>query len=263
MGRLARSLACQSAAKATDDACSPNAAPQSDASVTTSETESVNALYEALLQGQYSAALGLCDRFQSTYQPGRAAIYARLLLPVIGRLGQDWTADRISFEESAFAFSMLHSILDVLGRQPLQAQARQRALRLGHVLVAVAPGDTHDFGARILTEYLSLQGWNASFVDGRNTPEIAALLQSRRVDALALSISVDSAFSGLADMISEWRHVNASRHLEIIIGGSAIQSKRDQYGFLQADCIAMTLNEAAEHLLTQLVSGRKERPGLS
>lgn len=267
IGRLARSLASQPAGKTLHDICSANSAPQSDASGAiihaAPDAAPVADLYQALVQGQYSAALGLCHRFQNAYRSDKAAIYAWLLLPVISKLGQDWAEDKISFEQSAFAFSLMHSLLDVIGRQSFQSQAKHEALKLGHVLVAVAPGDTHDFGARILTEYLSLQGWDVSFVDGRNTPEIAALLQSRRTEALALSISVDSAFSGLADMIADWRHVNASRHLEIIVGGSAIQPNRDQYGFLQADCVAMNLNEAAEHLLGQLVSGRNERPGVS
>lgn len=262
-GRLARARAGLPTGKAMMDISSAFAAHKSGAQRSMPEHAPVSALHEALVQGQFSEALDLCHQFRKTHRTDMAAVYARLLLPVIGILGEDWNEDRISFEQSAFAFSLMHNILEFLSRQPNEAQSERDALCLGHVVVAVAPGDTHDFGARILTEYLALKGWRATFIDGRNTATIAALLQSRRIEALALSVSVDSAFFGIADMIADWRHVSASRHLEIIVGGSAIQPNRDQYGFLQADCIAMNLNEAAEYLLGQLVSGRYERPELS
>ncbi|MCC5959062.1 MAG: cobalamin-dependent protein [Rhodobacteraceae bacterium] len=223
----------------------------------------VDELHLALLKGNFAKALEICRSFRSAQRHDRAAVYVRLLLPVILQLGRDWTDDRAGFEQIAFAYSLMHRIIETLG-EATPAMARARApLHLGRAIVAVAPGDAHDFGARVLVKHLELQGWDVAFVDGFNTQKVAALLKSGPVDALAVSVSTDSAFIGLADLIGEWRSVEAAQHTEVIVGGAAIMPPYGHYSFLQADQVGLRINEMSEHLLSQMTNGRYGRWSLS
>ncbi|MGP9789525.1 cobalamin B12-binding domain-containing protein [Roseinatronobacter sp. NSM] len=223
----------------------------------------VEDLHLALLQGELARALEICRAFRAAQRHDRASVYARLLLPVIAQLGRDWSEDRASFEDVAFAYSLMHRIIETLGESDTPNRRGQGGLHLGRVIVAVAPGDAHDFGARVLVKHLQLQGWDAQFVDGASTREIMPLLQAGPVDALAISVGTDSAFIGLADMISEWRYAQASQHTEVIVGGAAIVPPFGHYSFLQADQVGLRINEMSEHLLSQMMHGRYGRWSLS
>lgn len=223
----------------------------------------VDDLHLALLKGELARALEICRAFRAAQRHDRAGVYGRLLLPVIAQLGRDWSEDRAGFEDVAFAYSLMHRIIETLGESDAPKLRGQGGLHLGRVIVAVAPGDAHDFGARVLVKHLQLQGWDALFVDGFSTREIMPLLQAGPVDALAVSVSTDSAFIGLADMISEWRCAQASQHTEVIVGGAAIVPPFGHYNFLQADQVGLRINEMSEHLLSQMMHGRYGRWSLS
>lgn len=226
-------------------------------------TFSVNALHDALLKGQFTASLKICLNFRAARPHDSAAVYLQLLLPTIAELGHDWSKDRAGFAQIAFAYSLMHKIIETLGASGTLANRPHGGLTLGRVIVGVAPEDTHDFGARILAESLNLQGWDVTFVDGTNTSLIAALLQREPVDAVALSVSTDTAFLGLADMISEWRCADSAQRVEIIVGGSAIVAPGAHYSFLQADRVGLRINELSDHLHRQLTSDRYGRRNLS
>jgi len=226
-------------------------------------TFSVIALHDALLRGQFAAALKICLNFRAARRHDSTAVYLQLLLPAIAELGRDWSEDRAGFAQIAFAYSLMHKIIETLGTTERLTVDPHRALSLGRVIVAVAPEDTHDFGARIMAESLRLQGWHVTFVDGTNTPKVAALLQNQPVDALALSVSTDTAFVGLADMISDWRSADRSHRMEIIVGGAAIVAPFGQYSFLQADRVGLRINELSDHLHMQITSDRHGRRNLS
>lgn len=220
-------------------------------------------LHIALLKGSFAQALEICQSFRSSQRHDRAAVYVRLLLPVIFQLGRDWSEDRAGFEQIAFAYSLIHRIIESLGETAQSVARVGTQLHLGRAIVAVAPGDAHDFGARVLVKHLELQGWDVAFVDGFSTQKVAALLQNGPVDALALSVSTDSAFIGLADLIQEWRCIEADQHTEVIVGGAAIMPPYGHYNFLQADQVGLRINEMSEHLLSQMTNGRYGRWSLS
>lgn len=228
-----------------------------------SETFSVHALHDALLKGQFASALKLCHRFRAARPHDRTAVYLQLLLPCIAELGRDWSEDRAGFAQIAFAYSIMHKIIETLGATDSLANRPHKALSLGRVIVAVAPKDTHDFGARIMTESLNLQGWDVTFVDSTNTAKIATLLQNETVDALAVSVSTDTAFVGLADMIADWRGADGSQRLKVIVGGSAFAAPYEQYSFLQADHVGLRINELSEHLHRQITYDSGGRRNLS
>lgn len=233
-------------------------APKSD-----SCTASVKALHDALLTGQFATSLKICHTFMRAHKHDKTAVYLQLLLPTISELGRDWSEDRAGFDEIAFAYSLMHKIIETLGRSSAFEKDQRRALNLGRVIVAVAPTDTHEFGARILVEYLNLRGWDVIFVDSDNTPGIAATLQNEDIDALALSVSTDTALLDLADMIAEWRRMDRTQRVRIIVGGSAIIAPRDQYSFLQADQIGLNMNQVSEYLLKQATNDRHGRWNLA
>lgn len=221
-------------------------------------TATVDKLHDALLNARYAAALNICDRFIQTQRQDGTAIYLRLLLPTIRELGRDWADDRAGHNQIAFAFSLMQKLIDALGKTGV-AMPRHKALSLGRVIVAVAPLDEHDSGARIAAQYLTQKGWDVIFVDGNSSTKIAALLQAESFDALALSVSTDTALLNLADMIADCRLADRSHRVRIFVGGAAIMTPYEQYDFLEADHVGIDIDALSAYLLRQAAHDRSGR----
>ena len=217
---------------------------------------SLAAFHKTILQGDFTGATALCQKFSAAQPDGVATVYRDLLLPTIAQLGRDWSDDLASFDQIAFGYSLIHHLIELLGREDEHRNSSAKDLCLGHVIVAVAPLDTHNFGARIVANQLQLQGWGVTYADGPRVKDVEALLAQGGVDALAISVNTDAALMGLADQIAQWRSVTGSRDCDIIVGGASIMPPAANYDFLRADAVGLSLDGLSHYLRQQVVTGR-------
>jgi len=89
-------------------------------------------------------------------------IEARALLldvfaPVARRLGVAWERDEMSFVEVTLGLGRLHKALHRIEDAALGRT--EPAMRLGHALVCVPPGEQHTFGAAMAAGLLRRDGW--------------------------------------------------------------------------------------------------------
>lgn len=215
-------------------------------------TEAATELFNAVLSGNYAQALEVCHRTLAHPDIGARRVYTVLMLPAIRMVGKAWADDTASFERTSLAFSLLHRLLDRLAQATLPAQSSQISTRLlsarQRIMVAVAPGDSHSFGAMILTQELRLRGWMVTFFDHRQSDAVVAGLTDQGFDTLAISVSCDESLAGLADFVTTCRMANRDPHLDILIGGAAIQAPFTQYGFLNADRVGLGIEEVGSYL---------------
>lgn len=207
-------------------------------------------LARAVLAGDYAGALKVCRSALVHPQIGTQRIYHGVLLPAIRNVGQAWADDSASFAETSLAFGMLHRILDRLTHD----QAKLNGVDSGtqafqeKIIVAVAPGDTHSFGARILTQELLLRGWSVTFFDHKQSEAVMAELARQSYAAIAVSVSCDESLAGLADFVITCRLANRNPQMEVLIGGAAIQPPFGQYCFLGADKVGLAIDDVSTYL---------------
>lgn len=235
-------------AKLTARARQPHGTAQTQGETTL--TDHVTVLTHAVLGGNYAQALAQCDSANADPQVGPARIHHDLFLPVIRNVGLAWKNDTAEFAQISMAFALLHRLLD---RMLPDASARQHSARVLHtgalrVLVAVAPGDTHSFGAVILTQELRLQGWSVTLRTHQENNRVLDDLADGDFAALALSVSCDESLAGLADFVTACRMSTRDPALQVVIGGAAIQPPFEQYGFLGADTVGLAIDEVATYL---------------
>jgi len=216
----------------------------------TTLTDHVTVLTHAVLHGLYAQAVAQCDSANADPLVGPKRIHHDLFLPAIRNVGQAWKNDTADFAQISLAFALLHRLLD---RMLPDASARHRIARVlrqdtPRVLVAVAPGDTHSFGAVILTQELRLQGWSVTLRSHQENNRVLDDLANGDFAALALSVSCDESLAGLADFVTACRMSTRDPALRVVIGGAAIQSPFGQYGFLGADVVGLAIDEVATYL---------------
>ncbi len=207
-------------------------------------------LTEAVLSGEYICALRICRDALARPEIGPERIHQLVVLPTIRAVGQAWADDSATFEQTSLAHILLHRLLEHIARRNGTGSAPQTALPLhdARVMVTVAPGDTHDFGAQILSQSLRLSGWPVTFCGHRQRDKVMPTLARQSYSALAISVSCDENLDGLADFVMTSRAASTSPKLNVIVGGAAIQPPFAQYDFLGADLVGLAIDEVASYL---------------
>lgn len=200
-----------------------------------------------LLTGEFSRALALCRVIP------RAEVSA-LFLSVIRRLEARWQVDGASFADLAFAFFQIRRLIDLTtSPAPLPIAPAPGAPRL---LIGLAEGERHGFGVQILASELALNGWAVDLDLTGDGDTLRQRVQETRYDAVGLSVGHDGALQGLADLITDLRHLSCHGGISVMLGGAALVEPRGQYRFLGADVVALTADEAMVWLSAHLAAHR-------
>jgi methylmalonyl-CoA mutase cobalamin-binding domain/chain len=122
-------------------------------------------------------------------------------------------------------------------------EARCGATRTERVIVVCPKEEYHELGARIVTDFFTMAGYDAIFIGG-NTPEEAFLSAIALEQPKYVAISVSNPYHLFAaqKMIQKLR-VRGGEQLEIIVGGQAVQKDPMTYQKIGADRQLNTFDE--------------------
>jgi len=178
-----------------------------------------------------------------------AEIYERILAPAQARLGRMWHRGEITVADEHFGSATTQAVMSLLRPQFDRAKPNGRAL-----VATSTPGDLHEIGLRMVTDLFEIDGWNVVYL-GANTPtaDLIELLDRRRPDLLALSVSTGLMLRDAGEMVERIRETNAIARLKILIGGPPFILMPDLWRELGADGCATSSTEAVR-LGNQLVA---------
>jgi methanogenic corrinoid protein MtbC1 len=144
-------------------------------------------------------------------------LYEDVVQRSLYEVGDLWERGHISVATEHLATATTESLLNLVYPR-LFAQPR-----LGtSAVVACVANEYHQIGGKIVADIFELHGWRGYFL-GANTPvrDVKALIEERRPDVVALSVTV--AFS-LDTLISAAAEIRAAfPDLPILVGGQAFR----------------------------------------
>lgn len=114
-------------------------------------------------------------------------LYLKVLTPLLVDTGASWSRGETQIWEEHYASSTVRTIIEALYLD-VQTAAEQIPSN-GKVAVLACPsGEAHELGLRMLTDRLTLAGWDAHYL-GADTPtaEIIAAAKALKADIVALS----------------------------------------------------------------------------
>jgi methylmalonyl-CoA mutase cobalamin-binding subunit len=147
------------------------------------------------------------------------------------RLGELWGDDDCDF----FAVTFATRALSLLLRDVWPDAGLAPAEGAPSILLAMAPGETHDLGADVVAGLFRLAGWRAERCETRDIPDALA---SESFDVAGFSLSCDRFAGTLAGAIAEARAASRRRNLTIAVGGPIFASKPRLAKALGADVLA-------------------------
>lgn len=171
---------------------------------------------ELLLAGDRKGCGLIVTRLLDEGVPVRA-LYVDLLQRAMYKVGELWEHNRISVAREHLATSVTEFLLTIVYPKIFAAEHCGRA-----AVVACIADEYHQLGARMVADILEINGWDGYFL-GAGTPvaELLALIEEKRPDLLALSLSVHLNLPALLGSVAAVRR--SFPDLPIVVGGQAFR----------------------------------------
>jgi methanogenic corrinoid protein MtbC1 len=173
-------------------------------------------LLSLLLHGDSKGCLTLVEQSVHTVDDLRR-FYLDIVWPAMFSVGHLWESNQISVAEEHLATAIVGRVMAAL----YPRFARFEVTR-GRVVVSAGPNEFHEIGARMVADFLELDGWEVIYL-GANTPaaEITGIL--RRDKPFMVALSVASVFNldvarQIVRMISDDQEIRATK---VMVGGLA------------------------------------------
>jgi MerR family transcriptional regulator, light-induced transcriptional regulator len=209
----------------------------------------VNALVEALLAGGSGRAQADLARNRGE---SFDVISLALLAPAARALDEYWTSDRGSFATVTLAVWRLRTLMrELAADMPPSANGAPCGAMRG-ILISTLPGEQHDFGAAMVSEFFSRGGWAAQHARPTTAAELVDEVRDCAPEVLGLSIARTEALPQLRQTIAAIRRAMRRQAPAIMIGGAALSIDPEIVARSGADgfslCAATALGEAARLL---------------
>jgi hypothetical protein len=196
---------------------------------------------------------------------GSQVVLSMLMVATIRRLEVRWAEEIARVEEIMLAFATARHLIEVWKTRNALDQGRAAPGRGGltprdrkPLLVGVAPGDDHTFGAQILADDLTLRGWQVDTLISPGQQDLLEQVARRPYGALLLSVGQDGSLAGVGDLIAEARGISSNPRILVLVGGSGLAQPFAQYHFLRADYVVGTAAEGADFLAGKLALGLQD-----
>ena len=193
---------------------------------------------EALVLGESAPAWAVIEQALGRGL-SRAEIYLEVLAQSQIRLGELWHEGSINVAQEHLATTITMEVMDHLR----QGIAPRTGLGVRAVVTPVE-GDQHYLGARMIADFLAMDGWEVDFLGG-GTPgkDLAEFVRQRKADLVALSSTLPDFLPNVRDAAEAIRELNLPAP-KILLGGKALdKTNRDMDG-LGCDATAGNVLEA-------------------
>lgn len=210
---------------------------------------------DALARGEANVAQSIIDdAIESGATPPE--IYLSILAPAQVKLGEMWHRGDISIAQEHLATAITMQMMD------RQRQAAKPRTPLGlRALVTPVKDDQHFIGARMTADLLIMNGWDVDFFwNAIPDKDLAEYTQLRRIDLLAISVTMSEFLPNVAETTDAIRRLDPSRP-KILLGGSAINHADFDLHELGVDAMVTDIARAT-HLARELVGCTVTKPSL-
>ena len=182
-----------------------------------SETTAMQEVFlSLLLHGDSKGSLQLANSSIQTIDDVKR-FYLDVVCPDMYRIGLLWERNEISVAEEHVATAIVGRIAAALYPRFANVDAHR-----GKVVVTAGPNEFHEVGARMLADFLEMEGWDMTYL-GANTPkeELLSILKQYKPFMVALSVATVFNLDNARQTIEMIKSDPETRNIKIMVGGLA------------------------------------------
>lgn len=204
----------------------------------------LDAYLEAVVAGSRARATGVIGDARAAGLDIRG-VYMEIFQPALREVGRLWQESRITVADEHLATAITQSLMAQLYAELFEAaEAPERTL-----IAACVDVERHEVGLRMVCDLLEMAGWDTTYL-GSTVPATALvdMVEERRPDAVALSVSLDPHLSNLKRTVAGIRSRLGASAPVIMVGGRPFLADPTRGGDVGADIVAMDAAEAVARL---------------
>ena len=197
-------------------------------------------LLTSLLSGDTGGTLRLVDEAIRT-EDDLKRFYLDALAPAMYRIGILWERNEISVAEEHLSTAIVSRI-----SATLYARFATVEVHRGKAVVSAGSNELHEVGARMLADFLELDGWDVHYL-GANTPcgDLIKTLKKQKPFLLALSVSTLFNLEHARKAIAAIKEDQDACGVKIMVGGLAFNVTAESWRDFGADGYAVDAEKAA------------------
>lgn len=182
----------------------------------------------------------LAEAIQEIPEP--AAVYNRLIWPVMERLDALYRDDRINLATEHMATRISRCLVDQLQAHLTRSQPNGK-----RIVMTCADGEPEELGAQICADIFESDGWEVFFIGGGvPNDEILSLVGDLRPDLLLIFGTKPQGIPGVRKLIDMIREVDANPQMNIMISGGVFNRAAGLWQEVNADLFAPNAQKALD-----------------
>lgn len=191
---------------------------------------------EAALSGDRRRAI---DAVLAAVDDGLAVPAAlETLLDAQQRVGDLWHAEQIGVAQEHVVTETTRTVMALLSTRAQPREPNGKA-----VMVALAPGNSHSIGARVVATHFELAGWRTMYLaDPLPAGELLLGLEAFSPHLLALSMSLSTQLGNTIDLVTQVRDLYPE--VKVLVGGRRLVKSPQLCETIGADACGASLAEA-------------------
>lgn len=158
-------------------------------------------------------------------------LYLDLLAPTARLLGELWESDERDFIDVTIGVARLQYLLSVFNKTHTAPEIGSKR----HILIALAPGNQHSFGASMLEKFFDAAGWRVGTEYAGNREAIIAAVKEKWFALIGLSAASDGQLEDLEYTIDEVRSKSCNNRIGVMVGGPIFRDKPELCEKIGAD----------------------------
>ena len=195
--------------------------------------------YCAAVVGGDSALAHIVVEHALSRGASRAEIYLDVLAPSQVRIGELWHEGKLNVAQEHLATTVTMEVMDFLRKE-----MRPRAALGVRAVVTPVEGDQHSVGARMIADFLAIDGWEVDFLSyGTPARDLAEFVRQRGAALLALSSTMPELIPNVIVAAAAIRGLGPPGP-KILLGGAALGRTSRDVKSLGCDAVAGNVLEA-------------------
>ena len=170
-------------------------------------------------------------------------LYTKVLTPALNEMKCELSDHRLCIWKEHIRTAIVRTIVEACYPYVLKKKKELGLEKRGNVIVVCPPEEFHDLGARMVSDFFTINGFHTVFV-GSNTPfeDFYQAVEILKPDVVAISVSNYYNLVVTKKIITAIRE-KIKNPVQIIVGGNAFLDKPDQYKVIGADSYAATYED--------------------
>lgn len=190
------------------------------------------AFINTVLAGDHISILEMVKRELSD----RASIehfYMHIIQPTMYEIGMKWQRGEITVAHEHLATSIVMRTMAFIYANYIAADSTK-----GKIIISASHNEYHEIGARIVADFLELDGFNVTYL-GANLPseDLIQLLLDEKPDILGLSVTMPYNLDKIEQLLIKIKKMQELKHLKIMLGGYVFSYAKDTHKYINADKI--------------------------